>query len=269
MNEESLSALLDGECSPAELEGLLQRLSREPALRQRFARMAQALELRRGIQPPAVPADFADRVMAGIDAAASRPVAGTPGPKAPAGVSDETLSALLDGECTPAELDLLLQRMKDDPGLGQRFARMAMNQELRRGLRVPAVPADFADRVMAALPERPDAPAKGPKTGTNVVSLPRRASWQPLAGLAAAAGLGAVAVLAMKPAPEPVAPVAVPVAEAAPAEVEFVELSDANARQLRNYVMAYSQSRAQQGLGGTLGYARYAAYTRDAAEEAP
>lgn len=260
MNEESLSALLDGECSPAELDALLERLSRDPALRERLSRMARALELRRGSRPPEVPADFADKVLAALP---ERPdaVAATTGvarARSAPGVPDEILSALLDGECTPGEVDFVLQAMNEDAGLRQRFARMALNQELRRGIRVPAIPADFADKVLAALPERPDALPAGP----TVVPMPRRVSWQPLAGLAAAAAVGAVAVLAMKPSPAPTPPaVAVaqlPQQEAEPAEVP---LDDAQARQLRNYVMAYSQSRAQQGLGGTLGYARYAAYT--------
>jgi len=175
-------------------------------------------------------------------------------------MNSESLSALLDGECSPSELDHLLGQMDRDPALRERFGRMALSQELRRGARVSRVPADFADRVMAALPARPDA---------TLVRLPARWSWQPLAGLAAAAAVGAVAVLVIKPDPGagPADPaIATPAVAEAPAPADdrrMAELDDENARQLRNYLMAYSQSRAQQGMGGTLGYARYAAYTDD------
>jgi hypothetical protein len=51
-------------------------------------------------------------------------------------------------------------------------------------------------------------------------------------------------------------------AEAALAR-RVAQLDDERQAQLRNYLMTYSQSRAQQGMNGTLGYARYAAYTDD------
>lgn len=168
---------------------------------------------------------------------------------------DESLSALLDGECSPEELDQLLTRMDRDPALRERFGKMVLAQHVRRDvLARRSVPADFADRVMAALPERPD---------PVVVPWPRRIPWPPAAGLAAAAALGAVAVLALKP-DVPTAPAADVTAATPPADDAAVaQLDDESARQLRNYLMAYSQSRGQQGMGGTLGYARYAAYTAD------
>jgi hypothetical protein len=76
-------------------------------------------------------------------------------------------------------------------------------------------------------------------------------------------------VVALKPGPEApsqtaAAPTAAPVAAADVASTEsqsWTSLDDQKRQQLRNYLIAYSQSRAQQGMGGTLGYARYAAYT--------
>jgi anti-sigma factor RsiW len=171
-------------------------------------------------------------------------------------MNDESLSALLDGECSPQERDQLLTQIEQDPALRQRYARMVKARQVRRSAlaRPVTVPDDFADQVMAALPGRPDpeqAPADEPL------------SWQPAAGLAAAAAVGAVAVLALQavnstPAgTRPVMAATAQVHDHAP----VARLDNANARQLRNYLMTYSQSRAQQGMGGTLGYARYAAYT--------
>jgi negative regulator of sigma E activity len=174
-------------------------------------------------------------------------------------MNDETLSALIDGECTRAELDQLLRRMERDPALRERYNRQVLALEIRRGAKPSAVRADFAERVLAALPPAPSA---------TVLPLRTRMAWQPLAGLAAAAGLGAVAVMALKP--EPAAPPSpAPLASAPPsvADPAVADLDSEQARQLRNYVMSYSHSRAQHGVGGTLGYARYAAYTTDPADD--
>jgi len=169
---------------------------------------------------------------------------------------DESLSALLDGECSPQERDQLLTQIDQDPALRQRYARMVKARQVRRSAlaRPVPVPDDFADQVMAALPARPDpveTPAEEPF------------QWQPAAGLVAAAALGAVAVLGLQAVQPPAAPARAAMVAAPPAnDVPMVAaLDDANARQLRNYLMAYSQSRGQHGMGGTLGYARYAAYT--------
>jgi anti-sigma factor RsiW len=171
-------------------------------------------------------------------------------------MNDEDMSALLDGECSPQERDQLLTQIEQDPALRQRYARMVKARQVRRSAlaRPVTVPDDFADQVMAALPARPD-PAQAPAD--------EPFSWQPAAGLAAAAALGAVAVLALQAVNPPPAATRAAMAATPPADGPAVVagLDDANARQLRNYLMAYSQSRAQQGMGGTLGYARYAAYT--------
>lgn len=179
-------------------------------------------------------------------------------------MNEESLSALLDGECTPGELSRLLQEMERDPALRERFSRMRLAQEARGGTQVRSARLDFASRVLAALPARPEStvtPLRG--------AMPLR--WQPLAGLAAAAAVGVVAVLVLRPEGDPVPAVGpAPVAVVQPAEppATTVAAEDEQARQLRNYLIAYSQSRAQHGVGGTLGYARYAAYTGDRAPNA-
>jgi hypothetical protein len=184
-------------------------------------------------------------------------------------MNEESLSALLDGECSPSELDQVLRRLDQDPELRQRLSRLSRGEHLRRGVLGRSVPLDFADRVMAALPARPDRP------GWRMPAF--RPAWRPLAGLAAAAAFGAAAVLVLRPDATPGAD-GIPVA-AAPAmlaqdagaleDLDYARLDAARARHLRNYLMAYSQSRAQHGMAGTLGYARYAAYTQDRPEKAP
>ena len=175
---------------------------------------------------------------------------------------NESLSALLDGECSPSELDRLLADFDRNPELRREFARMCVAREARMGTRVRKPDLDFADRVLAAL--HTEQPPVVVALGDRI----RRMPWRMAASLAAAAAIGAVSVLAVRPAAMPDAPPVVlqsgtAVAEAEPVETGYADLDDENARQLRNYLMAYSQSRGQQGMGSTLGYARYTAYTAD------
>ena len=178
---------------------------------------------------------------------------------------NEALSALLDGECTPSELDRLLAEFDRNPGLRRDFARMCVAREARMGTRIRKPDLDFADRVSAAL--QADEPAVVVAIGDRV----RRMPWRMATSLAAAAAIGAVTVLAIRPNAMPGTPPVLPastapatlVAQGEPVETGYAELDDENARQLRNYLIAYSQSRGQQGVGSTLGYARYAAYTDD------
>ena len=178
----------------------------------------------------------------------------------------ESLSVLLDGECSAAELDRVLAEMERDPALRAQFSRQCLARDSRMGTRIRSADLDFADRVLAALQ---DEPAVVVPFGDRV----RRMPWRAAVSLAAAAALGAVAVLVVRPQASGPAMPAYPgaavqtaaSAESEPAEMQFAELRGEHARQLRNYVMAYSQSRSQQGVGSTLGYARYAAYTDDTA----
>lgn len=185
---------------------------------------------------------------------------------------NESISALLDGEGTPQELDQLLVEMERNPALREEFSRQCLAREARMGVRVRQPDIGFADRVAAALQKEP------------AVVVPfgrvRRMPWKAVVSLAAAAGVGAVAMLvaapqvANGPAPGPVAyTISSPeiregfvTVATDPAETQFAELEDESERQLRNYVMAYSQSRGQQSVRGMLGYARYAAYTTEIPE---
>ena len=180
----------------------------------------------------------------------------------------ESISALLDGQLSPSEMDRFLAEFERDPELRRHLSRQVLAREARQGTRVREPDLDFSDRVLAAL-DASESPVVVP-FGDRVRRLP----WRMAVSLAAAAGLGALSVLAVRPAAEPVlgsgpllaasVPAATPaVAQAQPVETGYAELDDENAAQLRNYLMTYSQSRGQQGVGSTLGYARYAAYTDD------
>ena len=183
-------------------------------------------------------------------------------------MNEENLSALLDGECSPSELEQVLHALEKNPALRARFGRMVLAHELRQGVKVRKADPGFADRVRAALPARPDPVAANDESAKVVALRPQPAfSWRPAAGLAAAAAVGAAAVLVLQPEPAPTAitiPAPVAAVDPDPAEAALAQrvsqLDDQRQQQLRNYLMSYSQSRAQQGMG-TLGYARYAAHT--------
>lgn len=113
-------------------------------------------------------------------------------------MSEELLSALLDGECTPVEVERLLQQLDGSPALKQRWTRMCVTREAVENTRIRAVSPDFCAGVMAAI-QREEATAEPVRSPKVVALQPRRpvvaasrSRWQPMAGLAAAASIAAV-----------------------------------------------------------------------------
>jgi len=112
-------------------------------------------------------------------------------------MSQESLSALVDGECSDAELDRLLAEMDRQPGLGQQWSRWHLSREAAEGTRVLDGQPCICAGVMAALEE--------PRRTGRVVDLAafrRRVAtlpWRPAVGLAAAASMGAAAMLFLAP----------------------------------------------------------------------
>ena len=74
-------------------------------------------------------------------------------------MTDESLSALLDGECDPRETDRLLDALAADPALAERFSRLCRSRDLRTGHGGRRADPGFSARVLTALgeaaPERP------------------------------------------------------------------------------------------------------------------
>lgn len=203
-------------------------------------------------------------------------------------MSEELLSALLDGECSPGEVKRLMDELASSPALQQRWSRMCVVRDAMEGTRVAAPQGDFCAGVMAAVAqERGAAPAPPPRVVT-MPSRPRAAAnasrWQPFAGLAAAASIAAVAAVggyrwlnqpvgapvqtASVPAAAATQPVAygsaaearlVPVSATAgeePVETRWSQLDAATAHQLSEYMMEHSNLRAEQGVGSALSYPR-------------
>lgn len=213
-------------------------------------------------------------------------------------MSDEFLSALIDGECTGTEVEQMLRTMEGSPELQRYWMRMCLAREVARGTQVRQAHFDFPERVMAAVAAEPSPATNAP--ATNVIPLPARGrrAWQPLVGLAAAAGLAAVAVVSVvqfnrsaQPGAQnpPATAIAgatdmadlmpenagqgqevlvsddqssVPDDQTMPADLRWAQVDSASAQQLTGYVIDHSNYRSTQGLGG-LGYARVAAHFAD------
>jgi negative regulator of sigma E activity len=199
---------------------------------------------------------------------------------------NEQLSACLDGELPPAELDLLLKRVEREAELRDAIGRYSLIGEAMRAERPAVASRDFASKVMAAVAAEP-AHAQPPVALPQVAQKPaavqhapsQRASGmspavvrylRPAAGMAIAAGVAAIAVLTMQPSGQSdLAPVGAPlIAANQPAANESSVASDAEssyvvptsttqsafipATRLTNYVVAHSEYSSPLGRRSVL-----------------
>jgi negative regulator of sigma E activity len=126
---------------------------------------------------------------------------------------NEQLSACLDGELPPAELDLLLKRVGREVELRAAIGRYSLIGEAMRAERPAVASRDFGSRVMALVAAEP-IPVQAPVARPKIVQAPatRPSSprlfgmapaairyLRPAAGMAIAAGVAAVAVFVMQP----------------------------------------------------------------------
>jgi sigma-E factor negative regulatory protein RseA len=104
----------------------------------------------------------------------------------------EQVSAFLDGELPSSETELLLKRLMRDPELRHSFGRYALIGETLRGATRTSLSLGFAARVNRAIDGEPAVPA--------APLIPARSTrwWKPIAGTAVAAGVAAVAVVALQ-----------------------------------------------------------------------
>ena len=104
----------------------------------------------------------------------------------------EQVSAFLDGELPNSETELLLKRLMRDAELRESFGRYALIGECLRGGTHVRLSQSFAGRVNRAIDGEP------------LVAVPQSAPsrsigwWRPFAGAAVAAGVAAVAVVALQ-----------------------------------------------------------------------
>jgi sigma-E factor negative regulatory protein RseA len=104
----------------------------------------------------------------------------------------EQVSAFLDGELPNTETELLLKRLTRDGELRESFGRYALIGEALRGAGSDILTRGFASRVNLAIDGEPvPMPAQAYRA---------RASrwWRPFAGVTVAAGVAAVAIVALQ-----------------------------------------------------------------------
>jgi sigma-E factor negative regulatory protein RseA len=104
----------------------------------------------------------------------------------------EQVSAFLDGELPNSEAELLLKRLTRDGELREGFGRYALIGEAIRGGRHKLMSGGFAARVNLAIDGEP-VQASGP-----VAEIHAPRWWRPFAGAAVAAGVAAIAVMALQ-----------------------------------------------------------------------
>jgi sigma-E factor negative regulatory protein RseA len=103
----------------------------------------------------------------------------------------EQVSAFLDGELPASETELLLKRLTRDAELRHSFGRYALIGETLRGSSRTCLTRSFAARVNRAIDGEPASPP--------LQAIPSRNGWwRPIAGTAVAAGVAAVAVVALQ-----------------------------------------------------------------------
>ncbi len=174
----------------------------------------------------------------------------------------EQVSAFLDGELPNSETELLLKRLTRDGELRESFGRYALIGEAVRGAtRGGLITRGFAGRVNLAIDGElipangPVAQARGPRW------------WRPFAGAAVAAGVAAVAVVALQqravaPMLRPGVPLTAHVAVPAPASREPISYTVPAAlpaapaamapARLTNYVFAHSRYSSGLPLRGVM-----------------
>ena len=106
---------------------------------------------------------------------------------------NEQLSACLDGELPAAELDLLLKRLERNPELCEALGRYTVIGETLRHSKPAVASRSFADKVMAAVDQEPQVERRAVRLSPRLVR-----SLRPVAGLAVAATVAAVAILSVQ-----------------------------------------------------------------------
>jgi len=104
----------------------------------------------------------------------------------------EQVSAFLDGELPNAETELLLKRLTRDAELRESFGRYAMIGEALRGQGSHILAGGFASRVNLAIDGEPS------QVAAHAQQSRAARWWRPLAGVTVAAGVAAVAIVALQ-----------------------------------------------------------------------
>jgi sigma-E factor negative regulatory protein RseA len=166
----------------------------------------------------------------------------------------EQVSAFLDGELPNSETELLLKRLTRDAELRESFGRYALIGEAVRGASPGVLSRGFAGRVNFAIDGEP-VPAAAQAQSART---PRW--WRPLAGISVAAGVAAVAIIALQqraiaPSAARLSPAAV-VVKVAPG----MPVADAPLAAQNHEALSYTVPAASSETGAAIAPARLTNY---------
>lgn len=207
---------------------------------------------------------------------------------------EETLSALIDGECSAAELDSVLDACATQPELLRFYSRQHVVRESLAGRELHVHSESLCAAVMRGI-QAPSPNSASPRSLRRLGHSASKAShrrarrrWQAVGGLAMAASLGAVVavgayrlmvvpgagpeamhVATLSPAPEAtprLASVSLPAeseAGSGPGTTHMVSwsrLDPRTTRQIDDYIMEHAGYGSGQVMGAPLSYARISAH---------
>jgi len=172
----------------------------------------------------------------------------------------EQLSALVDDELDEIERPLLLGRLQRDTGLREILGRYQLISEVMRGAGQVAT-LGIADRVKRALEQDSTLPEMD-KPNTAGLSW-----WKPIAGLAVAASVALVAVLAVTSVRQPAVETAPRVAfteNVAPAtggsEELWERIEPRIDKRMAAYLVNHNEYAGSRGVQGVMPYVRIVGY---------
>jgi sigma-E factor negative regulatory protein RseA len=167
----------------------------------------------------------------------------------------EQVSAFLDGELPNSETELLLKRLTRDPELRESFGRYALIGESLRGASGARLSHGFTSKVNRAIDGEPVTSPNPLPSSNRLVNW-----WRPFAGAGIAAGVAAIAVIALQQRAVPtlaslpvqtVAAAKEPLSYTVPAPVAASPTALPAAR-LTNYVFAHSKYSSGMGQSNVL-----------------
>lgn len=178
----------------------------------------------------------------------------------------EQVSALADDELSQAEQSLVLRRLSADPALRDQWQRIHLLRDALHNELSGHLSAGFAGRVMAALESEPQ-----PAAGFGWQRWLRQAA-KPVAGLAVAASVAALAIVGLEQISGPNAdqPLSAPrLASADHALEDHVVGTRWDQPQMGNRLNAYLVNHSEytgSSLQGMMNYVRIAGYDNNGAE---
>jgi len=170
----------------------------------------------------------------------------------------EQLSALLDDELSELERPLLLGRLQRDTELRECIGRYQLIGEVMRGGEKAAT-SSVADRVQAALAQDVPIPRSGGRMAARMMNW-----WKPVAGIAVAASVALVALLAVTEVRDTTTAEVPAVAAVEPEPAPVVAVEDEQwdriepqlDKRLSGYLVNHNEFAASRGVQGVMPYVR-------------